>query len=91
MGYQIRYNDTSGMLVINKKTGRKNKGVMILLVSIILAATVIMAVNGYLIPGDASVTKSAVKTFQQEIKRGEDIGKAFTAFCKEIVDGANLS
>ena len=92
MGYQIRYGDTTNKYILNThEYKRKGRGLLILFVCAILVVTIVVAAKGYLIPGDSSVTKAAAKTFQNEIRAGEDIGKAFAAFCKEIVDGANLS
>lgn len=80
------------MFVINKgNKKRKHIGLFAVLIFLILIVTITLATKGYLIPGDASVTKTAVKTFQQEMENGDNIGKAFTAFCKEIVAGAQLS
>lgn len=92
MGYQIRYGDPTNKFIINKDNkNRKHIGLFAGLICLVIFATIALAANGYLVPGDASVTKTAVKTFKQEMKDADDIGKAFTAFCKEIVAGAQLS
>lgn len=92
MGYQIRYEDATNRFDLNTSRNKVRGCWLIpLFVCVILTAIITMAAKGYLIPGDAAVTRSAAKTFQQEIKGGEDIGAAFAAFCKEIVDGAHLS
>lgn len=92
MGYQIQYGDTANKFLLHaNKCKPKSRFWVSLLFCIIFIAVLALAAKDYLIPGDDSVTKSAAKTFQQEIRSGEDIGKAFAAFCKEIVDGAQLS
>lgn len=91
MSYQIRYGDTTTGFVLNRNKSKRTGRLWFVLFCIILVAVTALFAKGYFIPGDSSVTRSAAKTFQQEIKDGEDIGNAFATFCKEIVDGAHLS
>lgn len=92
MGYQIRYDDAMTRIVFDHKRKRSKRNILFFLLAVIFTITTItLATKGYLIPGDTAVTKAAAKNFRQEMRDGEDIGKAFAAFCKEIVDGAQLS
>lgn len=44
-----------------------------------------------ILPGDAAVTRQAIVNMAENLKSGEAIGDAVTVFCREIVDGANLT
>ena len=44
-----------------------------------------------LIPGDPEVTARACETMVSGIRAGEDFGDTVTAFCREILDGAQDS
>lgn len=44
-----------------------------------------------LLPGDPAVTAAALQTMTEQIMEGEQIGVAFTCFCQEIIENAELS
>ena len=44
-----------------------------------------------LLPGDPAVTRQALHNMAEDLKAGEAIGDAVAAFCREIVDGAQLT
>lgn len=44
-----------------------------------------------LLPGDAAVTRQALENMADNLKAGEAIGDAVVVFCREIVDGAQLT
>lgn len=56
---------------------------------ILLLMAVITPIREWLweliIPGDASVTTSAFTDMVKQVKSGESVSEAFTAFCKEIL------
>ena len=41
-----------------------------------------------MLPGDAAVTEAALQTFTLQLEQGEDIGRAFACFCREIIENA---
>lgn len=43
------------------------------------------------IPGDAELTAAAFETMVEDIRVGEPISDALTAFCREVIDGAEDS
>ena len=45
----------------------------------------------FLIPGDPDVTLHGLEVLVQQMRQGESIGTAVTAFCREVIDGAALS
>ena len=59
----------------------------------VVAAVLWMRLYGvpdFLIPGDPEVTKTAASVMVDEIKNGATVGNAITAFCKTILDGAEV-
>ena len=59
--------------------------------AIILLALTMLSRSGYLdflIPGDKTVTKQAFVSFVNDVSEGEGMKNAFTAFCQEVLDGA---
>lgn len=64
-----------------------------LTVVMVVAAVLWMRLYGvpdFLIPGDPEVTKTAASVMVDEIKNGATVGNAITAFCKTILDGAEV-
>lgn len=43
------------------------------------------------LPGDADVTRQALSNMAENLRAGEAIGDAVAVFCREIVDGAQIS
>lgn len=48
-------------------------------------------VKEWLLPGDPEVTATALEGLVQGIREGEDLGDAVEAFCREIVENAQIS
>ena len=94
MAYQISYSGTVVKQSFQEKTViPKFLGRMILTVCICLAAVIAMnneAVQEFMIPGNAAVTKEAFHAFVGELRNGEDFRDAATAFCREIIDAADI-
>ena len=44
----------------------------------------------WLLPGDPEVTTAALTQLQKDLRSGESIHAALTAFCEEIIDGAAM-
>ena len=47
--------------------------------------------QNYLIPGDPNVTRLAFAQLTEDIRQGDKIGEALTAFCREIIENAEVS
>ena len=43
----------------------------------------------FLIPGDREITKAAFQTMVEDVREGERVSDALTAFCEEILAGAD--
>ncbi len=97
MAYLIEYENTI------KKTffqlGRKRKRIQSIWVVVLVCVIVLgyIAINykdillTYLLPGDASVTASAIHSLINDIKAGQGVEEAVTAFCREIIHNAAIS
>ena len=97
MGYIIDYNTALSTHQTNA-TERKGgyRGVLLLLIMITICAFVFTAkaidFDFYrLLPGDKDVTKAAFASFLNNISDGIGFKEAITAFCTEILDGAQLA
>ena len=93
MSYKIQYSPESNShypQCVSKKTFHIKCW---LTIAIAVAAVVWMRIYGipdFLIPGDPEVTKTAASVMVAEIKNGATVGNAVTAFCKTILDGAEV-
>lgn len=97
MGYRIEYGQTVQREAINETGSFNIKKKTVYIALIILAAALLLfcaktnTVRNLLLPGDPAVTEQALNTFAEQLRAGESIGDAATAFCQEIVTGANIS
>ena len=91
MGYRITY----GQDVIKSKLPPDRKKLVFR--RIILAALACVAValalssatiRHYLLPGDPVVTERALQELVSDLRSGEKVSDAVTAFCQEILDNA---
>ena len=92
MGYRIEYGPMPGVW----KSGRKEP----LRLQAMTAAFLLLFVIGVrflypegtellrnlLLPGEKTVTEAAFSGMLAQIRHGEPVGQAFTAFCQEIID-----
>lgn len=85
MGYRIAYStETSHKF---PEQIRKNRP----LLWVAAAALAIGLLAGgwkLILPGDPEVTGTALAGLAEDIRAGEPLGQAVTAFCREIVDNA---
>lgn len=49
------------------------------------------SLKNWLLPGDPEVTAAALDSLVQGIREGEDLGDAVGAFCREIVENAQIT
>lgn len=94
MAYQISYSGTVVKQSFQERSVKsKFLGRMILTICICLAAVIALnneSVQHFLIPGDEAVTKETFHAFIGELRNGEDFREAATAFCREIIDAADI-
>lgn len=94
MAYQIRY----GPVKRKAPTDRRKKAGCWLLVTLCAAVLLIgiqfsgigKTIWNWILPGDAAVTGAALNTMVEEIRAGESVSDAVTAFCREIIENAKL-
>ena len=96
MGYRISYGESVQKIEIQEKpTGNKSNKKLFLIAAIVLVLLAVWSFSDrlteYLIPVDPKITRSAVTTMVSDIGAGEPVGEAVTAFCKEIIAGAQES
>lgn len=96
MGYRIQYGQTMKKIVVPEHNCNRKQTVAfpIFIVSAVLVTVLLLgkveAVRNFLIPGNADVTEAALAALVNDLRGGEPIGDAITAFCTEIIDNANV-
>ncbi len=96
LAYKIRYDDTLVKEVIKKsKKGKINliRKPLIWLFATILAFVMLYnqeTLRSYILPGNPDVTEAALQSFVNDIREGESLSGAITAFCQEIISHANI-
>ena len=96
MGYRIHYGH---MLIKEEIRQREEKRKTRLPAKLIVACSIVLVITilgktgclDFLIPGDKEVTKQAFSAMVENVRDGEDVKSAITAFCVEILDHAELS
>ena len=92
MDYQIIYNpDKNSKFPIRKK---HTKSTRLLLILVLIAticitasnATVKRTLRSVFLPGDPDATEAAIVNLVENIKEGETVKDAVTAFCIEILE-----
>lgn len=93
MGYRIQYGkvtkkEREAVMRVSKRTAiLKRTAVGCLVIAMVLLGK--FGFLDFIIPGDREVTKQAFQTMLEEVQEGQSVKTAFTAFCGEILDGAN--
>lgn len=96
MGYQIQYGQAMVKTYVperNKFKVSRNNIIIVIAGLVLLLATIFgsqEAVQNFLLPGNGEVTRTAVSKMVTDLKDGEPLAASFEAFCREIVDGANI-
>ena len=96
MAYNIRYGaDAVKYEIMERNTAYNNLTVAFITAACAVAMGIFLLrtpqVRDYLMPGDKAVTKAALTEMVQDIRHGENITEALTAFCKEIISHAEAS
>lgn len=91
MGYRITY----GQNVIKSKLPPDRRTVVLRkwIVSALACLALVLALSSktvrhYLLPGDPVVTERALHELASDLRSGEKVSDAVTAFCREILDNA---
>lgn len=94
LGYTIQYG-SSGKAESAWNSGRrkyKKRITAVVLLAVLCAGLLLSGgaekLKNLIIPGDPEVTKAAFAQFTEDIRQGERVGDAITAFCREIIDNA---
>lgn len=96
MGYRIQYGETVKKEVLTETT-RNRKPLIGVIAGLIICCvfTFIISKNAdkladFILPGNREVTKNAISAFTEDLREGESVSNAFAAFCKEIIENANI-
>ena len=95
MSYRIEYHpDTNHKFPTNTGKGRWNvwRIIVILAVILILGITAVKneQVSAIIFPGDPELTRSALNGMLDDIRAGEPVKDAFSTFCLEIIENAQI-
>lgn len=50
----------------------------------------LQALQSVLIPGEAGITEAAFGEMVSNLREGQPMGEAVTAFCRQVIDGAEV-
>ena len=94
MAYKILYSPEDARKYPISRVEGKGKWlrctlVCIALCSLLSVPKVRIALEKWLIPGDVDGTKTALSTMLEQIRTGEPIEEAVSAFCREIIYNEN--
>lgn len=89
MGYVINYGCGTGVKTSAKKKRRMLPVMagMVCLILVILGAMpgVRMALRDFILPGDGAETAKALQNLASDLRSGEELTDAVTAFCHHII------
>lgn len=95
MGYKIQYGPASEAEIKSRTFWKKHwKAAALLTAAVIVSLTAsgkIEPLRDIFLPGDAEVTRDALAEMTEKIRGGEGVADAITAFCREIIEGAEIS
>ena len=91
MGYRVYYSpeDNKKYPTRNKQGNARYLGHFVVVLAVVLTLTVPQVrsnLREWLIPGDEAVISKAFSQMVENVREGEAIGEAVTAFCQEILD-----
>lgn len=97
MGYNIRYGQILEKRAINEHEGQRRYrlglncafGLIAFMLFVYLCN--MESVRSFFLPGDGSVTDTAISYFIEDMQEGASFRDAITAFCLEIIGNANIS
>lgn len=91
MGYKIQYGPELKTEIKSRAFWKKHWKAAALLTTT-AAALILVSLGEWdlFLPGDADVTHRALTELTENIRGGESFSDAITAFCLEIIEGAEL-
>lgn len=89
MAYRISY-DSVGKYRQKKEKNRKGIFIAVLVLVLVIGAITVKSVGltwvqEVLLPGDPAVTAAALEGMVENLRNGENLYDAITAFCREII------
>jgi hypothetical protein len=90
LGYSLKYEQGVVKTTFNEnKIKIDKKRITITVLGCVIVAILMLSgksneMREYIFPGNADVTEAALNTLITDIKDGESLGDAISAFCKEI-------
>lgn len=96
MGYRISYETLTTKKDKMKPRFGKRQALLLLCISVVITAAALRYLGlteklwHYLLPGDGEVTSRALQVMLEHLKQGGGIVEAVTAFCRRILEGAQL-
>ena len=96
MGYRVVYGKTLEKTQFKDKKQQTTKQIAVWAVALFAAIGICWIgwshpdIRHYLLPGDPEITGEALDQLIDNIKDGDSLSDAVTAFCKEIIDSAPL-
>lgn len=88
MSYQINY-DPSRKRKFYTANNKRVPNWLLVATGVAIAACIFnKELKALLIPGDPQVTSAAFSALTDNIKEGDSLKDAVTAFCREVIDGA---
>ena len=91
MGYRITYGQD---IIKTRLPAKRRKAVLKKWLCFVLVGVALVlalssaALRHYLLPGDPAVTERALQELASDLRTGEKVSDAVTAFCREILDNA---
>lgn len=92
MSYRVEYASFGKKYPTKRKSSSKKGMIAAVLVLVLVFGAISVRLNAlpwikeYLLPGDPEVTAMALEGLVEDLKEGNSLGQAVTAFCKEIMD-----
>lgn len=96
MGYRVEYGQTMVKTTLpnRKKWGLSRKHIIWAVGCFLLLLAVhfgrMEKVQNLFLPGDSAVTRSALSHLVMDLEAGKPFADSITAFCREIVENANI-
>jgi hypothetical protein len=90
------YDNEMIKIPIHSQMGKRTKRILCIGASICAAMILLSATGGvnrvkeWILPGNAQVTEAALDNLVTDLKEGEKLEDAITAFCQEIIDHAKI-
>lgn len=96
MGYRIQYGEKVTKEFISESKHIQKIKTRLVCILIICFATIFAfskykeSLINFFLPGNKDVTRTAIAAFADDLRQGESVKDAAVAFCREIIDNANI-